>query len=981
MGFIHENGGSSSSAAIPAATPANLRKSLSRSISFQLIDDENLLDAFDQKPVEVPKVDLGYTVLGSFKAHIQPFLAPEVRGKTHPFRVLVREKSEYRRRGQTFIWYALVDNGAVYSKSLSGLFPIVASEESVGSKCEFWLSVTHPQRVGEDINLELEVRWAGDFESLKAIENKTDKFICYYWANGGTAFTFLDGDFVWSHLEEGGLDSTLATFKVPATFDIVPCPGPEQPFALTLYDYQLRTLAWMQGIEDGEQSLFYASNQVPLGEGGDDLFMDLSTFEFGTFDTAGVQEKNVRAGIIADKPGVGKTITTLALCHTRPFDDPDYLYTVKEGRFRSKATALLVPNNIADQWEQEIRKCLGDSVSVIQIKGKAEYARTRLDDVLQCDFLIVSYQFLTNGAYKGSKAHGRNLANYGKKYDFENSTKDCKEFSQERVGDFAFTWVHFHRVVCDEFHEITDKAAGIRDQVRSMCGDYLWGLTGTPRFEEAGVVAKFADFLNLNATEGWVAPEVEAFRFIQNRVRRNEPEVTFPPPIYELKKVVQTPMERAFYQSCLTNLSVVELLKLCNHYQIGNAAAAVGGGLEAMTIEKVTELVQRHRGNQILDLKKRVETAELGIEECKELKIIETEKAEESGKMEKLAAKLRTLDARIESLRNNIRDLKDEIAPIQAQFNYFENFVNSYLSPNGNKVECNICLDEDVQSEIGIVPCGHAFCWPCTEEVVKSQGKCPNCRASITARDVMRVLPPAPPVEEKEELPVDVNLEGDRLDPNMFGSKIREMVDYLRQEMAESEDARFIVFIQFADLADLVSGALNTYGIATARLKKGWQEREKALRMFRAGLNGPLPEEPTLAPAAENELPTVSNEWSSSEALNFPVLAADNKGKRKAEFLVDEPPKKAAKIRKVVRKLEKPVKVLMLSARDSVSGLNLTEASHCIVLHPFHSDIDEYAIASEKQGIARVLRNGQKKVVKIVRFYVENTVEARIHET
>ncbi|KAJ3078894.1 hypothetical protein HDU99_000327 [Rhizoclosmatium hyalinum] len=76
----------------------------------------------------------------------------------------------------------------------------------------------------------------------------------------------------------------------------------------------------------------------------------------------------------------------------------------------------------------------------------------------------------------------------------------------------------------------------------------------------------------------------------------------------------------------------------------------------------------------------------------------------------------------------------------------------------------------------------------------------------------------------------------------------------------------------------------------------------------------------------------------------------------------------------------KAVKVLMLSAKDSVSGLNLTEATHCIIMHPFHDNKEDYAIGAEKQGVARTLRNGQTKTVKIVRFVVERTVEQEMHD-
>ncbi|ORY41584.1 hypothetical protein BCR33DRAFT_852102 [Rhizoclosmatium globosum] len=981
MGFVE--GASASSSA--TAAPAPLKKALSRSISFQLIDDESLVDKAAAVAKAEPVIpELPYFVLGSFSllitnnSLVYQLNQANIVG-TH-VRYTVKQFNSWRNKTKPWFQLAQLNTSWQLPKAVSDLFPMISVEECVDAKCEFWIKATrqHP-----NILLDLEVRWPNpSFDALKDPQLKDEKFIALFWANGGNPFQFIDNEFVWS---DSGTDSLLKDFKVPPTFDIVPCIGPEAPFALTLYDYQLRTLAWMQGIEDAEPSLFYASNLIPMAEEDgedDDLFMDLSTFEFGTKDTQHFRNRNVKSGIIADKPGVGKTITTLALCHTRPFDNPSYLHKTnpENGRFLSKAVCLLVPNNIAHQWESEIRKCLGETVSILQIKGKQEYSQTSLATVLESDFIILSYQFLTNGAYKGAKSHGRDLANYGKKFDFANSPSDCKEFCESRVGDFAFTWVHFHRIVCDEFHEVTDKAHGIREQVRAMSADYLWGLTGTPRFEDPQTVAKFAGFLNI---EPWICPDVESFRFIQHRVRRNEPEVTFPPPIYQVQKVTQTPMERAFYQSCLRNLSIVELLKLCNHYQIGNQAV-LGATIQAMTIEKVTELVQQNRINQMEDLDKKVETATKAIKATEKEKIEEREKAQESdAKMAKLPAKLKSLDDRITRLRAEIVGLKAERAPIQAQFTYFQNFVDTYLSRKGN-MECNICMEEDVKTEIGILPCGHAFCWECAEDVVKVHSKCPNCRVELQGREVMRVLPPAVEEEVKEALEAaDQAEEGDKLDPDMFGSKIREMVNYLRNEMKASDEARFIVFIQFADLADLVSGALNTYGIATARLKKGWQDREKALRLFRAGLTKPVGH---VASAAEPEGPTVTEESNAVEVegsvVEFPVLQAGDKGKRKADFIDEDVSKKPAKIRKVeAKKVEKPVKILMLSARDSVSGLNLTEATHCIVLHPFHSDIDEYAIASEKQGVARVLRNGQTKTVKIVRFYVENTVEAQIHLT
>ncbi|KAI8835252.1 SNF2 family N-terminal domain-containing protein [Chytriomyces cf. hyalinus JEL632] len=811
------------------------------------------------------------------------------------------------------------------------------------------------------IDIELHIRSQNnDIEALKTQDALKSEYVQMYWANGGVPVIVVNNEYVWTHTAEGGVDSTISTLAVPATFDIVPCIGPSQPFALTLFDYQLRTLAWMQGIEDREPSLFYAPNLFPVEDGAGDMWFDATSKTFLKVDVEAQQSRNVTSGIIADKPGVGKTITTLALCHSRPFEDTDYLYSLHNNLFRSKATVILVPNNIADQWEQEIRKCLGDSVSVIQMKGKANYTKTSLLDVLTCDFVILSYQFLVNGAYRGAKENGRHLSNYGRNLDLENSAADREKFVTGRKnGDFAFTWCHFHRIVCDEFHEVLEKQHAVRDQVLHLSADFLWGLTGTPTFTSMGVISRYADFLNLDATNKWVTPQLEMFRFIQNRVRRNEPDVTYPPPVFETFSCRQTPIERAFYQSCIHS-GVVNLLKLCNHYQIGREGANLGAHA-AMSIEKVTQMVQKNRVSEMADLTEKISQLK---EEGEELR----SRLEASN--DKLGIK--STEARLQTIGGKVAELSVQRASIQAQFNFFENFVNTYLSKGGQKIECNVCLEEDVQGEIGIVPCGHSFCGDCAD-AISTQGKCPSCREVFQVGEVMKVLPP-PAVEPVQEVvdgeEADVEDGPENLDPNMFGSKIREVVKYIKEESIKSDDHRFIVFIQYSDLADLVSAALKTYGLSTARVKNGWQQREKALRQFRAGLSKPA-------------TATIENSDTVLAEISEPVidpLDPKGKGKRVAEDQPEVEGLKATKQVKLNTPAQKPVKVLMLSARDSVSGLNLTEASHCIILHPFVSEKEENAVASEQQGIARVLRKGQEKTVKIVRFYVEGTVEQDIHE-
>jgi len=73
-------------------------------------------------------------------------------------------------------------------------------------------------------------------------------------------------------------------------------------------------------------------------------------------------------------------------------------------------------------------------------------------------------------------------------------------------------------------------------------------------------------------------------------------------------------------------------------------------------------------------------------------------------------------------------------------------------------------------------------------------------------------------------------------------------------------------------------------------------------------------------------------------------------------------------------KTEKDVKVIMLSLEHAASGINLTEASHIILMDPIAGTINE-ARAIEAQAIGRSVRQGQKRQVTVVRLIMQKTIE------
>jgi SWI/SNF-related matrix-associated actin-dependent regulator of chromatin subfamily A3 len=73
-----------------------------------------------------------------------------------------------------------------------------------------------------------------------------------------------------------------------------------------------------------------------------------------------------------------------------------------------------------------------------------------------------------------------------------------------------------------------------------------------------------------------------------------------------------------------------------------------------------------------------------------------------------------------------------------------------------------------------------------------------------------------------------------------------------------------------------------------------------------------------------------------------------------------------------------PKSVLLLSLEQDVSGMNLVNANHCLLVHPLFSDSTEEASRFETQAIGRICRQGQTKRCFIYRFVTKGTIEEDI---
>ncbi|OJJ50576.1 hypothetical protein ASPZODRAFT_11442 [Penicilliopsis zonata CBS 506.65] len=154
---------------------------------------------------------------------------------------------------------------------------------------------------------------------------------------------------------------------------------------------QLRSLEWMikQEIED----------IAPFQE--EETEEALFPLMLWRAEAKVITQKIVRGGVLADDVGYGKTALILALIDSqdkkngiissqRPMDD---------GLIPTKATLIVVPPTIIEQWNSEIIKFLGTKYKVLVLKTVHKVGQTRIHDILEADIILASWQLFTSSTY------------------------------------------------------------------------------------------------------------------------------------------------------------------------------------------------------------------------------------------------------------------------------------------------------------------------------------------------------------------------------------------------------------------------------------------------------------------------------------------------------------------------------------------------------------------------------------------------------
>ena len=174
-------------------------------------------------------------------------------------------------------------------------------------------------------------------------------------------------------------------------------------------------------------------------------------------------------GILADGMGLGKTVQTLACMVGNPPSIDDW-------RRKIKATLIVVPSAVIQQWYEEIRLHVKPECfpKVMHYKSSSNIPVEVLQDL---DIVLVSYNtVMRQFPFPDQKAREA-IALMG-------YPKWLKKAMKE-LGDLHR--VQWYRVVLDEAHAIKNNSARTSLACQNLKSVYRWCLTGTPilnRLEE-----------------------------------------------------------------------------------------------------------------------------------------------------------------------------------------------------------------------------------------------------------------------------------------------------------------------------------------------------------------------------------------------------------------------------------------------------------------------------------------------------------------
>ena len=607
---------------------------------------------------------------------------------------------------------------------------------------------------------------------------------------------------------------------------IIPFDEPyetKKEFKIGLYEYQKKSLSKMIKMEKGNFK-FEVKYTVPV-----ELFDD--EFLYDPISNKKVNEDkylnmSVRGGVLSDEMGLGKTITSIALIFSNPAHKQHpavkYSESYEMNKLFTKATLIICPSHLVDQWESEVRKCT-DKFAVLKIVSKKDMDKLKVSDIQNADIIITSHQFLMRFEYYPKLHYTKHIT------PSTYNSKDRKDVLKIVLADLMkdeakllalttpiFEFFFFQRIIMDEGHEIfgeMSKGASIAvskymtEWVSSIDANYYWYISGTPFINFSGVknCSKFIG-LKLYETKRQLSFDYDdknntvLFNFmvkeyiwnnilsqicIRHRKIDVQNQIKIPGFDEKIIWVKFTELEKQLYETKKGKVTNTYLQQLCCHPMVIDSNKKIYGNAEVDLSLMQDKLIEYHK-----------KTAD-----------------EAKAKIEKLDPK----NQAYHMLKKNFENTLNES-------NYLFKILSQMKNQEIDEEEkCAICLDNIDNPTL--TSCGHLFCYDCLTLCLNNKKLCPMCKTDLTGKEILTTYK-KPLVATEAVNPLI----------QKYGSKLGKAISIIRTLVALPE-SRIIVFSQWDDMLTLIGKTLSENGVGNCFVKGNVWARNKAIKKFKTGLN------------------------------------------------------------------------------------------------------------------------------------------------
>lgn len=683
-------------------------------------------------------------------------------------------------------------------------------------------------------------------------------------------------------------DNLIQHLLTPRTSSLMTAPL-EKESNLNLYKYQVRDIENMISMENGiSLDVFYQSNLLNYNN----LFFQYTGEIVKEFNVQ-IINNTICGGFLINEMGLGKTIECLELIHqTSPennyitiLNDEKCHYFYKRGNkkgtyctknkkskyfcslhnktpflerlkyqinydliendlkqdinfkyFNSKATLIICPTQLCDQWITEYYNKFNNNKIVYMITTYEIYENLSLSELLYADIIVISYNLLFNIITKNYYSYYHDIVD-----EWNNMYPEYFSYSSPNISNFlenivfnknhnlylpttkniCFVYIKWNRIIFDEFHEICNNIRYM-DELHNLKGYKKWIVTGTPFPKKFSNIKAYFKIFNchINSIDDFCN-----FEQINNLFIRNTREST----IHEIKKIdIESNINLLNFNNYEKNIykSYIEQLNtnLTNHKkeQVMNILLKLCCCGELLTddlkikirncknFEDIQNVILENNRKQLEEIDINIDVLVQELEEFENNKVDEEDEVDESVKLI------------ITNMKRELTIKRKEKETVERSYNYLKTVIQAFKDKES--WSCPVCLTESDDIEnIGITCCGHKFCWECLSLSLKDKNFCPQCKFHLDNNDYFEI---------KNETDEQV-IENDELTNLINRTKSTKIGNIIWKIKSMQSTDKCIIFSQWDDLLEKVGTVLEQNNIKIVYCRGTIYQKNNSIKRFK----------------------------------------------------------------------------------------------------------------------------------------------------